>query len=326
MYGKKKDINTEKNKVISERHRLFDITCENDYKNIVLITKALSSEERLHILKLLGIQSMSIVEIATKLNIPVSTTAFHIKVLEEANIVVTYVKPGVRGSMRVCSANLEMVQVIFEPLMRAEENVISIDMPVGNFYDSSVIPTCGLAGESGIIGSFDNPRAFYNSLKINAELLWFHEGYVEYRFPNNEIQDIDIKTISFSLELCSEAPGYREDWPSDISIILNSKEIAIYHSAGDYGKRRGLITPKTWGHGSTQYGVLKNFSVKESGSYIDENLYDQKINIDSLNLKTSPYISFVVAVKNTAKYVGGVNIFGEKFGDYPQGIVMRVFY
>ena len=37
-------------------------------------------------------------------------------------------------------------------------------------------------------------------------------------------------------------------------------------------------------------------------------------------------VTFCIEVKEDAKHVGGVNIFGKKFGDYPQGIIMNITY
>ena len=43
-------------------------------------------------------------------------------------------------------------------------------------------------------------------------------------------------------------------------------------------------------------------------------------------IRDRPYISFGVSVRETARFVGGVNLFGREFGDYSQGIVMSMFY
>ena len=36
------------------------------------------------------------------------------------------------------------------------------------------------------------------------------------------------------------------------------------------------------------------------------------------------YISVILGIKEQAEHVGGVNIFGSCFGDYPQDLVMKV--
>jgi predicted transcriptional regulator len=33
-----------------------------------------------------------------------------------------------------------------------------------------------------------------------------------------------------------------------------------------------------------------------------------------------------IGIKDTAKNIGGLNLFGEKFGDHPQNIQMRLDY
>ena len=43
-------------------------------------------------------------------------------------------------------------------------------------------------------------------------------------------------------------------------------------------------------------------------------------------IKSEEYISFIIEVNENAKHVGGVNIFGSKFGDYPQDIIMIAYY
>ena len=57
---------------------------------------------------------------------------------------------------------------------------------------------------------------------MQAGLVWFGRGYVEYKFPNNaKVLNKDIRAIDFSLELSSEVPGTNPDWPSDITLWVN---------------------------------------------------------------------------------------------------------
>ena len=100
------------------------------------------------------------------------------------------------------------------------------DMPIGSYYNFDVSPTCGLAGIDGIIDCFDNPVSFYSAERGSAQLIWFNHGFLEYRFPNKVNSLLTLQELSFTLELCSEAPGYSEDWPSDITI-------SIYNSHAD---------------------------------------------------------------------------------------------
>ena len=93
-------------------------------------------------------------------------------------------------------------------------------MPIGAYTDVSIIPTCGLAGELGIIGHLDDPSTFYEPERIYAQLLWFRLGYVEYRFPNRLPPNVALDDIEVSFEVCSEAP-------------LHHMELALRHHGLD---------------------------------------------------------------------------------------------
>jgi len=264
-------------------------------------------------------------EIADALNIPVSSTASHIKRLEEARLIVTETQPGFHGSMRVCICSMQSI-FLEATTAQSSSNTISFEMPIGSYYDCQIIPTCGLASESGPIDIYDKPSAFFSPERLNAQLLWFQQGFIEYRFPNKLNDAISLKEISFSLELCSEAPGYKEDWLSDITIFCNNKEIATYCSVGDFGSRRGRFTPSYWPNGQTQYGLLKIFSVTNDGCYLDKKLINPNLTLKDLHLNKNSYISLKIGIKENAENIGGINLFGEKFGDYPQGIIMNLIY
>ena len=84
------------------------------------------------------------------------------------------------------------------------------------FSDFAVQPTCGLVSATGLIGFLDDPSAFYEPDRLNAQLLWFRSGYVEYRFPNRVPPGARVDSIQLTAEVCSEAPLHDLDWPSDI--------------------------------------------------------------------------------------------------------------
>lgn len=290
------------------------------------VAKALASEARLEILKLLNYNSFNVNEIAEKLNIPTSSAALNVKVLEDAGLIHTELQPGVRGSMKVCSRKNDSINIQLDTLkLHSEDNSFYMNMPIGSFVDCMVYPTCGMVNENAFIDSEDKPRLFYNPRRTTAQLIWFHKGYVEYRFPNNILQHGKEKLIEVSLELCSEAPNYRNNWPSDITMWINGMEIGTWRSPGDFGGRRGKLNPSWWSDDCTQYGLLKTWRVTKEGSFIDESKISD-VNIEQLNLADGNYITMRIGVKDDAKYVGGINIFGEKFGDYEQNIVMRIDY
>lgn len=314
-------------KMIGERNISLHISNLDQHERIAQIARALSNVPRLRMLNILKDTVMNVQEIAETLKLPLSTTAQHIRVLEEAGLIITQPQPGIHGSMRVCTCSIHSFSLkTYDAEHFAPQKAITVDMPIGSYSACDIQPTCGLANEKGIIDAYDNARTFYFPQRSTAQLIWFHQGYIEYRFPNICNPLLPLQEISFSLELCSEAPGYLENWPSDITVSVNGCEVATYTAPGDFGARRGNLTPNIWPNGSTQYGMLKLFSVKNDGAYLDGVCVNRQLTIPQLKLEENAYIVFRVEVKKDSKHVGGVNLFGEKYGDYPQGIVMQLAY
>lgn len=290
------------------------------------VSKSLASKTRIDIIELLNQNSLNVNEIAEKLNIPTSTAAFNVNILEEAGVINTELQPGARGSMKVCSLRIDNVTIDLGTYnMSPRENSFFINMPIGNFSDCSVHPTCGIVNENGYIDMEDKPRCFYNANRTSAQLIWLYKGYLEYRFQNNIIDGAKVNLIETSMEICSEAPNYRNVWPSDITIWMNDIEIGTWTSPGDMGGRRGKLNPQWWPDSTTQYGLLKTFRVTNAGCFVDE-VKISDVTIKQLNLNDQDFIKLRIGIKDNAKNVGGINLFGEKFGDYPQNIVMRLDY
>ena len=314
-------------RIIGERNICLHLSNPNHRDRIIRVGKALSSSTRLQILDMLKTTPHSLQEIASILEIPLSSAALHIKTLEDAQLIVTETQPGIRGSMRVCICSMQSFHLeTFDADIDSENKTISLEMPIGNYSNCEIHPTCGLADENGAIEAYDTIQSFYTPARTHAQLIWFSKGYIEYRFPNIYNPLLPLGEISFSMEICSEAPGFLENWPSDITISINNVEVGTFHSPGDFGTRRGKLTPPIWPNGNTQYGFLKTFSVRERGSYLDGKPENPLIGLSDLDLERYPYISLKIAVKEDAGNVGGINIFGEKYGDYPQGIIMNLSY
>lgn len=295
----------------------------NQKEQIVAIGKALSSELRLRILEELEEQFYNVNEIAELLQIPASSAAMHVRVLEEAGLIETELRAAVRGSMKVCKKS---VTELFVDLKQQEvENAERIHMPIGNYVDYHVEPTCGMVSQEGYIDVEDEAAVFYNPARIQAKLIWFGDGYLEYRFPNVTLKKNALKSLEVSAELCSEDHEYNMECPSDITLWINDIEVGTWTSPSDFGGRRGKLNPAWWPAQNTQYGILKTWSVKRDGSYLDgEKTSDNSI--DVYRLMENEYISVKIGIKEDAKRKGGVNIFGDCFGDYPQDIVLKLVY
>lgn len=287
------------------------------------VAKALASEVRIEILKLLNFYSLNVNEIAEHLNIPPSTAALNIRILEEVGLIHTELQPGARGSMKVCSRQRDAITILLKPIADSHYKSFYINMPIGNFVDCRINPTCGLISDRGYIDVEDDPRGFYNPNRVNAQLIWFQKGYLEYRFPNSILQEVKPKLLEISLELCSEAPNYNNNWPSDITMWINGFDCGTWTSPGDFGGRKGKLNPPWWSARSTQFGMLKTWKVNKEGTFIDKNKCAD-VNIEELQLEKNDFVTVRIGIKEDALNIGGINIFGEKFGDYPQHIVMRI--
>ena len=146
--------------------------------------KALSSPVRLEILQLLYRDSMIIGEIAKKLNLPASSTAFHLKILEQAGLIRMEEQPGTRGSTKLCIPKLDILTIDTTKRNMDVKEVFSAEMPIGSYSSCEVSPTCGLYGPDGSVGNDDREYSFYLPERIKAGLLWTSSGYVEYKFAN----------------------------------------------------------------------------------------------------------------------------------------------
>ena len=300
----------------------------SEKEQISKVAKALSSSVRLEILDILREKPLNISEISEKMGIPISSTALHMKVLEDSGIVITQSMPGLRGSQRVCG--LKINQVTMTLLNQQEniskDNIYTETMPIGYYFDCKITAPCGIASENMFLSSEDSVYGFYSPDKHTAQILWFTQGYLEYRFPNIQMQKLKhIKSLEFSMEICSEAPGYNNSWKSDITFWINGKEIGFFTSPGDYGGRRGKQTPQWWDNNMTQFGILKSLSITDEGTFLDGELFSP-LTLSDFSLRDNPYIAFKLGVKEDAHYVGGLNLFGEKFGDYAQNILMKIIY
>jgi predicted transcriptional regulator len=290
------------------------------------VLQALGSETRLLILSLLSHRVMNVSDLTAALGLPHSTVNFNLKQLEDAGLLQIQYTPGTRGRQKLISKRYDEV-LLKLPGVEIESNkdIVEVSMPIGNYKRFDIRPTCGIATETKFIGMIDDARSFYEPEHVFAQILWFKEGFVEYDFPNNVPYGSEATELELSMELCSEAPEYDLDWPSDITLWINDIEIGTWTSPGDFGGEKGRLTPAWWQMDQTQYGVLKRWRVTREGSFIDgEKLLG--VTLEDLNLGANNHIPVRLGIKADAQHVGGINLFGRKFGNYPQDLMMRIQY
>lgn len=307
---------------------MLELNFSNE-EELIKVCHALSTNVRVDILKLIIDKNLSVVEIANLLNIPVSTAASNISILEKSGLIVTELHPAKRGAMKICSQNFDSIHINLDNCAYTKtpsHKFWEVEMPIGHYINCEVHPTCGLADDKNVI-TLDTPNAFFLPSRINANIIWFRRGFVEYRFPkaNFEGDSKSIQSIEFSMEICSEAPGVNNEWLSDITFYLNGKELVTWTSPGDFGGKEGKLNPSWWPTEFTQYGLLKFIKIDNNGSYIDEVLISN-VTLKDLQIEDSEYFTLRIGVKETAVNQGGINILGKSFGNYAQDIVMKVYY
>ncbi len=297
-----------------------------DSEGSLNVLRALGSETRLLILSLLSHRVMNVSELTKALGLPHSTVNFNLKRLENAGLLQVQYTPGTRGRQKLISKRYDEVLLKLPGVgIESSQDVVEVSMPIGNYKRFDVQPTCGLASAGKFIGMIDDPRSFYEPEHVFAQILWFREGFVEYEFPNNVPFGAEATSLELSVELCSEAPEYDLDWPSDITLWINGAEVGTWTSPGDFGGERGRVTPSWWQTEQTQYGLLKHWRVTAEGSYLDDQKLS-RITLGELALGADNHISVRLGSQTGARHVGGVNLFGRKFGNYEQDLLMRVRY
>src|SRR5690606_7263271 len=127
------------------------------------------------------------------------------------------------------------------------------------------------------------------------------------------------------MEICSEAPDYDIDHPSDITLWINDIEVGTWCSPGDMGGKRGRLNPPWWSDHFTQFGLLKVWSVDGDGTSVDGTTVSD-ITLKAIGLLPLRPIRVRIGVKPDAENAGGFNIFGEGFGNYEQDLILRLHY
>ncbi len=289
------------------------------------IFKVLGSDIRVEIIKiLLKNNSMNMNELASHLNITNGALTSHVKKLEECGLIRITSESAGHGNQKKCSVSLDKILIDIIP-PETFENTYQTSLKVGHFSDYYVYPTCGLASSTALIGEVDDTRYFAHPGRYDADILWFTQGYVEYVIPNFIPRRQKIDQIMISFEICSEAPGVNDVWPSDISFKLNDTKIATWTSPGDFGSVRGIFTPDWWYPNWNQYGVLKTLSINNSGTFID-GLKVSDLSLSDFHFDYQSTIKLKFEVESNAEHVGGLTIFGKNFGNYNQDIDVRINY
>ncbi|MDT8719135.1 winged helix-turn-helix transcriptional regulator [Clostridium sp. 19966] len=295
-----------------------------DLKDSLPLFKALSSDIRIEILELLAEnKQLNMNELAEKLQLTNGAITMHVKKLEECGLIKINTLTAKHGIQKICCLHED--KFVIDIGAQDIENSYELEIGIGHYSSYEISPTCGIATKESLIGEVDNPSYFADPVRINADILWFTKGFIEYRIPNYLKPGQNFSEIQISMEISSEAPGNCSIWPSDIHFFINDINVGSWTSPGDYADSKGILTPSWWFPNWNQYGLLKLLTVNKFGTFID-GLKISDITIEDIALNYKSDIIFKLAVPKETKHVGGLTIFGKNFGNYNQGINIRIVY
>lgn len=289
------------------------------------VCAALSSQVRIDIINLLlKNKSMNLDSLAKILGLTNGAITAHIKKLSEAGLINVTTSSGVRGSQKLCA--LAVDKIIIDIIgNNIQTNAYDFEVDVGHYSDYEIYPTCGIVTKDSIIGELDDPRYFSYPERFNAGLLWFTEGFVEYKIPNALKSNQKAIELQFTFEIASEAPGFSSQYPSDIYFSVNGIELGFWTSPGEFNDRPGIVSPSWWFKNLGQYGRYKLLIINKDGTFID-GLPIGPTTIGDLEIYHNSNITFRIEAPKKAANRGGVTLFGKTFGDYPSGIKIRLVY
>ncbi len=290
------------------------------------VFKALSTPMRLKIMEMIyENDNLSMNDLAEALGLTNGAISMHVTKLEEAGLVKIRTTAGKRGAMKIVRPRYDRLMIDMAPVKEMRP-CYTDDIRIGYYTACQVSPTCGISNVNEVIGSLDDVKVFSFPERFNAGIVWFASGYIEYNLPNHLLAGQKPTELQISFEISSECPEYNEDYPSDIHFSINGVRLGMWISPGDYGGRRGYVSPSWWPPLLNQYGLLKTLIINSEGTFIDGTNKISGVTIDDLNLDYNSQITFRFEVPRDTANCGGLTLFGEDFGDYNQAIKVKMFY
>ena len=289
------------------------------------VFKAFSTPMRLRIMELIHEQEMSMNDLAEALGLTNSAISLHVSKLEDAGLVTIRTSSGKRGIMKIVQPVYSRLIVDIAPQSQPQ-HCYQDNIAVGCYTSCDIHPTCGLATTTNIIGELDVPRVFSYPERFRAGILWFGYGSITYNLPNRLNAGQTLQELHISFEVSSECPEINEDYPSDIYFDINGIPLGKWVSPGDFGKRKGILSPYWWPELLNQYGLLKTLIVNSDGTFIDGTHQISDTRIQDLRIDYNSSINLTFSVPRDTANCGGFTLFGEDFGDYKQNIKMKAYY
>ena len=287
--------------------------------------KALGSETRISILELLIEKGpMRMTAIAEELKITGGALTSHVKALNEAGILTIEQRGGRHGIQKVCRVRDERI-LIESPIKRPGLHVYEAELDVGQFVDCQASTPCGIATTERLLEPKDDPACFSNPERLKAGLLWMKHGFLEYLVPNFIKKGQTLTEIQISLELAPDAPDPQNRQAADVYLWLNNKEVATLTLPKEEGNAYGMFNPAWWTDKHSQRGTFKLITINDTGAYVD-GIQISSVQLANLKIGAAKSIPLRLGAARDAANNNGFTLFGHGFGNYPQGIKVRMVY
>ncbi len=288
--------------------------------------KTLGSEVRMRILSLLsGNGEMNLGELAQALGVTQGALTTHIRMLEQQDLILVEVRHSDRGLQKICSLKEnEILLNVYPSFEENRTNMYRTEVPIGHYTDYSVRPGCGLMTDSTLVGTSNDARVFSYPERLEAQMFWFHDGYIEYRIPNLLPDNHRIVQLTISLEMSCAEQGSLQDLYSDIDYYLNGRKIGSWlASTGDRSVSHGIYTPAWNVSPMRQHGFLKMLVINNSAVFID-GVKVMDTGTDWPFLDENGDMRFRIESHPSKEHPGGIALYGDRFGNYNQNIQVIV--
>lgn len=295
---------------------------EDDIYSIKNLADALGNVQRLKIIKCVIETPKSITELSNILDLPASNVMFHSRILEDAKLIKFTI------TNRTTFISMLTNDVIFKLDEMPQKDITHIhneydyEIKIGNYLGIDFFGSKHIIANTKYEKIDIEHNNIFTSKRFDLELLGLASSIVTY--PLEPIKEDEYLTqLHISLEICSEAPYYRNDFISDIEFFIDDVFICEYRLKGDYGGRKGLLNPSWYPLSNTQYGELLHIDISKLGVTINGFLVNDKINIDNIDLSGDKIHTLKFGNNFKKGTRGGMNIFGKCFGDHPQHINIK---
>ena len=185
-------------------------------EELASFAKAIGSELRIQIvLYVTQHPGIGLMELSEHFGVSRAAITQNIKILTAAGLI-ELGESGEKSSARKgCFVTEDKFLLNFRRQLLTQK-IYATEIPIGQYSDFSITPTCGLATPEELIGKVDDPSFFDDPRRSQAGILWFSTGFVEYRLPNYLQKGQQLSELQLSFEVSSEAPGVAENWPSEL--------------------------------------------------------------------------------------------------------------